>query len=120
MGCLISEFSEVIQKGMYYIFFFKIPGTIDDLLQTADVAMLLVANSNYCGMANYNSRTTPTGIAMKSCATGYYSFGHEIGHMLGAKHNKENSAWATFPYGYGYWLRPQSTNPKGGYRTIMG
>ena len=98
----------------------NISGTVDDLLQTADVATLLVAESSSCGIAYYDSRSLPVGVAKARCAKGYYSYGHEIGHILGAKHNTENSPSANYPYGYGYWLRPQSTDPKGGYRTIMG
>ena len=94
-------------------------GSIDNLLQTADVATLLVADSNSCGVGSYNSKQTPTGIAKYSCAKGYYSYGHEIGHILGATHNAESSS-GTIDYGYGYWLRPKSTDPDGGYRTIMG
>ena len=27
-------------------------------------------------------------VVKKKCATGYYSLGHEIGHMFGCVHNK--------------------------------
>jgi hypothetical protein len=50
-------------------------------------------------------------------AIGYYSFAHEIGHMYGALHNREqgstNKAW---PSAYGYLIRPPTSS---GYRTIL-
>ncbi len=42
---------------------------------------------------------------------GYYSFGHEIGHNIGADHNPEVARNKVYPYGYGHliqkvhWLR---------------
>ena len=39
-----------------------------------------------------------------SCATGYFSYVHEISHNMGANHHRANAVGdqAVFPYSYGY------------------
>ena len=47
------------------------------------------------------------------CATGYYSFGHEIGHLQGARHNTEaDSSTSPFTYGHGF-------HKNSDWRTVM-
>jgi hypothetical protein len=49
-----------------------------------------------------------------NCATGYYSFGHEIAHLVGCRHDTYVDPTTTpFAYGHGY------VYPTGGWRTIM-
>ena len=49
------------------------------------------------------------------CATGYYSFGHEMGHNMGATHAREDNTGAgAYSYSYGY--KQTGANP---FRTIM-
>lgn len=88
--------------------------------KTADIALLLSASDlSACGVAYTNILETgqTLGVVKRSCATGYYSFAHEIGHMYGASHNREqgstNKAW---PSAYGYLIRPPTSS---GYRTIL-
>lgn len=52
--------------------------------------------------------------ASQSCATGYYTFGHEIGHLQGARHNPEADG-STFPFAYGHGKYYQA----GSWRTVM-
>jgi hypothetical protein len=47
------------------------------------------------------------------CATGYYSFGHEIGHNLGLSHDHDNASGGLFDYSYGHQA------PDAAFRTIM-
>jgi hypothetical protein len=85
----------------------------------ADVAVLIVKQPDYCGMANAIKATAATAYAMVhySCATGYYSFGHEIGHLVGARHNEQVDPSNTpYPYGHGF-VRSATPTP---FRTIMG
>jgi hypothetical protein len=72
-----------------------------------------------CGIAYLNvfSSGQTLGVVQRSCATGYYSFGHEMAHMYGCYHNREVSYQN--PYSstaYGYWMRPPVNST---YRTIM-
>ena len=83
---------------------------------SADVVILLTDAFDYCGIASAIQATESSAFAVvaASCATGYYSFAHEIGHLQGARHNPEVDA-STAPFSYGHGLR----NDAGGWRTIM-
>lgn len=82
----------------------------------ADVAILLTYAFDYCGLASVIQANASTSFAVVavSCATGYYSFAHEIGHLQGARHNPEVDA-STSPFAYGHGQRDDI----GGWRTIM-
>merc|ERR550539_707094 len=96
-------------------------GSSSKLRNSADAAALLVQNFDYCGMAmsfTYNTGDT-TSVTMKSCALGYYSFGHEIAHNLGALHDPRVSSNGIFPEGHGHLIAQGSGTNSRGYRTIM-
>lgn len=84
----------------------------------ADIMMILTGNSySFCGLARAIGATAGTalGLARESCATGYYSFGHEIGHLFGARHIiYTDSSTTPFSYGHGYCNTTAST-----WRTVM-
>lgn len=84
----------------------------------ADIAVMIINNTAYCGMADAISATPDTAFAVVhyGCATGYYSFGHEIGHLIGARHDRVDDGTATpFAFGHGFQHRAAT----GGWRTIM-
>ena len=61
--------------------FANMKGSASALRNTADAAALLALSFNSCGvafMATYTNGNTVS-IAKKSCALGYFSFGHELG-----------------------------------------
>jgi len=100
-------------------------GFMDELHQLrdffgADLVSLIENYSGSCGIA-YRMATLSASFASSAfsvvhhgCATGYYSFAHEIGHNQGAHHNAENAtATAIYPYAYGYQA------PNSSFRTIM-
>jgi hypothetical protein len=82
---------------------------------TADVAVLLINQSAFCGLARTIKAEAVSGFAIVhyDCATGYYSFGHEIGHLQGARHNPEVDSTNT-PFAYGHGFQNGSN-----WRTIM-
>ena len=50
----------------------------------ADIVALLIDDSQYCGIGYVGPRIDLMySVTAWNCATGYYSFGHEIGHNLG-------------------------------------
>jgi len=100
--------------------------SVSDLRNTADTAALLVADLSGCGIAYTHTTGScyTLSVTKKSCATGYYSFGHEIGHNFGAKHNVEKystSDLSSHPYlhGHGYLIKPTGPSKYSGYRTIL-
>lgn len=94
-------------------------GSLSNLRGGADIALLLSHDLNSCGRAFLNTigNGLTVGVVKRSCATGYYSFGHEIAHMYGAYHNREVENRAT-GFGYGYLIKRDNGTPSG-YRTIM-
>ena len=82
----------------------------------ADVVILVNDVNGYCGQANAIGANASTAFAMVDydCATGYYSFGHEIGHLQGARHNPENDP-STSPYAFGHGYQ----HPQSQWRSIM-
>ena len=49
-----------------------------------------------------------------ACAVANVSFAHELGHLLGARHNPEaDPSTSPYPYGHGY------QQPAGPWRTVM-
>jgi hypothetical protein len=82
----------------------------------ANVAVMLIDDSSACGLAADIMATKETAYAVvyHDCATGYYSFAHEIGHLQGARHNPEmDNSTAPFAYGHGFLDVPRKR------RTVM-
>ena len=85
----------------------------------ADCVSLIVATGQYCGIAYLMSAVTPSfevsafSIVKRTCATGYYTFGHELGHNMGCHHDRQNASSGAYSYSYGY------RTSDGVYRTIM-
>lgn len=82
----------------------------------ADVAMLIGNDGSSCGLASGIGSTASTAFATTywNCATGYYSFAHEIGHLQSARHDPAADPTTT-PYAYGHGYRA----PDNTWRTIM-
>ena len=90
------------------------------------VALIQEDGGGYCGisfiMSPVSNAFEPFGYAVvaRSCATGNYSFAHELGHVMGARHDwyvdsTNNSAYA-FNHGY---VNKTPTAPAAPWRTIM-
>jgi len=82
----------------------------------ADVAVLVLHNTTACGLASsiLAGKASAFAAVHWDCATGYYSFAHEIGHLQGARHNPEaDPSIAPYAHGHGYVF------PFGSWRTIM-
>jgi peptidyl-Asp metalloendopeptidase len=83
----------------------------------ADVGVLIINNASYCGLASGIGSSASTAFAAVywDCATGYYSFGHEIGHLQSARHDPATDP-TNSPYAYGHGYQYLGS-PK--WRTIM-
>merc|ERR1712002_1150373 len=89
---------------------------INELRNSADAAALLVKKFDSCGVAKtdtFESGNTVS-VTMKSCALGYFSFGHEIGHNFGCTHDARQGPNRYYSYGLGKHI---TSSP--GVRTIM-
>lgn len=89
----------------------------------ADLVALIVENGgiNICGIAYLMDTVSATfessafSVTAHNCATGYYSFGHELGHNMGARHDwyVDPNNNSPFSYNHGY------VNTSDRWRTVM-
>lgn len=86
----------------------------------ADMVSLIEESINYCGIAylmtslSNNFKVSAFSVVYSQCATGYYSFGHELGHNMGSHHNRANASGpGVLPYSFGYWATNET------FRSIM-
>lgn len=71
--------------------------------QRADLVTLITAGGDACGVGYLNSGASSAfTVVTKDCATGYYSYGHELGHNYGATHDPAAGRNGTYPYGHGF------------------
>ncbi len=84
------------------------------------VVMLVEGDSSLCGIAFFMTtvsssfESSAVSVTRRSCATGNFTFGHEIGHNMGARHHREaDSSNGPFDFNHGY---ADATN---NFRTIM-
>jgi hypothetical protein len=85
----------------------------------ADEVVLIVEDSSACGIAYVMTDPGPAfessafALVSRTCATGYYSFGHEIGHNMGSAHHASFGETAAFDFSYGH------RDPDAAFRTVM-
>ena len=99
--------------------FKNMKGSVAELRGSADAAAILVNDFDSCGIGYLNvigSGNTVTA-TKKSCAVGYYSFGHEVGHNIGLTHDPATSTNTAYPYGHGHLIEQGTAST--GYRTIL-
>ena len=71
----------------------------------ADVAVLIVDDAEGCGLATRVHADAEDAFAVvhHECAASSYSLVHEIGHLIGARHEiAMDKTMTPFPYGHGY------------------
>ena len=116
-----ATINDVSSSRTMLLQFQTMKGDSTTLRGTADAAVLLVNSFSACGIGYLN--TIRSGITLsvteKSCALGYYSFGHEIGHNIGLYHNREVTTNPYFTDGYGYLIPKYYSSSWGSYRTIL-
>ncbi len=86
----------------------------------ADMVSLFIDDSAWCGLAwvmrdeSHSFENKGFSVVWYDCATGYYSFAHEMGHNQGAEHDRnETNSDGAFSYSHGY------LDPERSFRTIM-
>lgn len=85
----------------------------------ADICVLVSDDQSLCGIARGIKVSSPYAFCLVNydCATGYYSFAHEIAHLIGCQHHQSDpvhsGASSAYPYAHGY------KSPNNDWRTIM-
>lgn len=115
------------ESGNFYTDLYRLTlpsdGFMDEVHQLrnqyqADMVSLLINNMQYCGLGWLGAAASWADAYMFSttnqyCAA-YLTFAHELGHNMGANHNKENAGGSgAYSYSYGHHLA------NGAYRTVM-
>ena len=93
----------------------EIPKLRDE--KKADIVILVVDDSQGCGLATRVAADAEEAYAVvhHECAASSYSIAHEIGHLIGARHDRLlDKSEGPFPYGHGFI----NTDLK--WRTMMG
>ncbi len=89
----------------------------------ADVVAMIVNGFEVCGRASFSISAgniphpeIAFNVVKASCSAGNYTFGHELAHNQGCRHNRERdpSDGGAFLYSHGY------REPAGLFRTVMG
>ena len=114
-----AKINDIQDTGDFITAFANMKGSIQALRNSADAAALLAADFDSCGVAyqaQYLNGWTVS-IATKSCALGYYSFGHEVGHNFGCHHNIEVAVNNGYSYGYAHLIAQGTASS--GRRTIL-
>jgi hypothetical protein len=75
----------------------------------ADMVSMFIENTNLCGLAWLMTALSPGfadsafSVVTWDCATGNYSFAHELGHNMGCAHDRANAVGGgLYPYSYGW------------------
>jgi len=71
----------------------------------ADVAVLIVDDAQGCGLATrvFADADEAFAVVHHECAATSYSLAHEVGHLIGARHDLNlDKIMKPFPYGHGY------------------
>lgn len=108
-------------------------GVLDNLhtlrdTYAADLVVLITNTLDWCGEAYIMSTVSNAfqqyafGVIKRSCATGNYSFGHELGHIMGARHDWYVDPTNNSPYVYNHAHLETAPTATGvsPWRTIMG
>ena len=93
----------------------------------ADVVVLVVESLGACGRAydimdpvSNAFESSAYAVVKRSCAAGNYSFAHELGHLMSARHDWCADSTNNSPYAYNHGYVDESpTSPATPWRTIM-
>jgi hypothetical protein len=93
----------------------------------ADVVVLIQENGGgFCGISYIMDPVSNAfesfgyAVVARNCATGYYSFGHELGHIMSARHDWFVDPTNNSPYVFNHgFTKPAPSSPATPWRTVM-
>ncbi len=95
------------------------PVNLERAKKSADLVVMLVKNATECGIASIGGgKTLAFAVVNYTCASGSFSFAHEIGHIFGLYHDRASLGMPTNgvpSYKYGFLHKA----PPPEWRTIM-
>jgi hypothetical protein len=106
--------TDYVEEGTYFDHVWRFADKDDGYMEEihglrdkydADVAVLIVDDPTGCGLATrvYADADEAFAVVGHQCAALTYSLAHEIGHIIGARHElKVDRTMTPFPYGHGY------------------
>jgi hypothetical protein len=125
----MTDWDETEESFDFYTTLLKATYTTDDVMNDihtlrdaagADEVVLIVEGDNsYCGIAWLMTSASPTfadsafSVVARGCATGNYTFAHELGHNMGSNHDHDNGDLGATETSYGLQV------PDAGVRTLM-
>jgi hypothetical protein len=65
----------------------------------ADIVALIVADNEYCGIANLQPNNSNSVMVVRYACTNY-TYPHEFGHLIGMRHNYEEDSTSSYNHGY--------------------
>ncbi len=81
----------------------------------ADMVAMILNDDVFCGSGYFGPRIDRMySVTSWKCTTGYFSFGHEVGHNLGLRHDR-GSSYYCYPKRYNFGYR----DPQARFRTIL-
>ena len=95
----------------------KIPGVFESRERYGgDLVSLIINDPNYCGVGYVGpSKAWMYSVVSWNCATGYFSFAHEVGHNLGLEHDRGSARACDDLADYNYGYR----DPQARFRSIL-
>lgn len=106
--------SDYVETGTHFDHVWRLADRGDGMIEDvhgardrvgADVAVLIVDDANGCGLSTRVNADAEEAFAVvhHGCAASMYSLAHEIGHLIGARHDPAlDSHEEPFAYGHGY------------------
>lgn len=106
--------TDYVENGSHFdhlfAFVYDHDGKMDEIHELrrrykANIAVLIVDDPHGCGLSAQVSATADRAFSVvdQNCAASKYSMAHEIGHLLGARHEPDiDASLAPFPFGHGF------------------
>ena len=113
-----ADLNDIHDIGDQLTAFQNLKNSHEEIRDTADTATLLTMMNDACGIAPiYAFNGNAFSVVAKHCVE-TFTYGHELGHNIGAHHDISQGINEEYPYGQGSFME-SSNRGEEGYRSIM-